>query len=565
MIHDRTAAAAPSPNPPPAPPPPPRKSSATVHLCAGVYLDEEFRNRVLRDVYHRPHRALAPNPGADAVPVVQHALRARRITLVRAAVTLVLALLALVIAPGSILAAIAILMVWQLVVSTARLTVDAARYTRTGEGRPWRLAIRFVLTALLAAAAAFLLTATGALALASGLEDASTASTQAPPSGGAEVSPVLWLVLLALITVGFELGAVHLLKTVPDSAEPPAGHDPRLGRIAANRDPQVVNYAADRSPFVGSGTELATWQFALPLRPKRGPAGDHDRPWPHFDTVSLSRHVKDAIAELAHDTSHSRHLPGLRLTDHVFVSGHDTVQPTHGVGELAASGYPHRSLQEVQNDPTTPIRHYLRCQIVSWDGELVTTVFMHTALQGETLYLEFSSFMLPPTKAAYHAFGRESLGRTAAMAWGAVRSLVRLPAVTGRGIADLAAVAREGLRRRGQSGAPQWAVRGSDDFGAEFGIRELGSDEDEHHYFQHRDVVKYTKILERQLLATVVDYLSDKIDVAELTNRAETIINAGVVNYGHLQAGAVGPGAAATVGAIGEGSGGTVRITEGAT
>ncbi len=563
MIHDRTAAPAPPQHPPPQPPP--RKTSATVHLCAGVYLDEEFRNRVLRDVYHRPHRALAPNPGADAVPVVHHALRARRMVLVRATVTLALGLLAFLIAPASILATIAILVLWQLVVSVIRLLTDASRFVRTGDGRPWRLIVRFVLTAALAMAAGFLLTMTGALSLAAALEDSSTVSgTAPPPSGGPEVSPMLWLVLLALITIGFELGSVHAIKTVPVGTETPPSHDPLLGRIAVNADPQVVNYAADRSPFVGSGTELATWQFALPLRPKRNPTGGHDRPWPHFDTVSLSRHVKDAIAELAHDTSHSRHLPGLRLTDHVFVSGHDTVQPTHGVGELAASGYPHQSLEEIQNDPTTPIRHYLRCQIVSWDGELVTTVFMHTALQGETLYLEFSSFMLPPTKAAYHAFGRESLGRTAAMAWGAVRSLTRLPAITGRGLADLAAAVREGLSRRGRSDTPRWAVRGSDDFGAEFGIRELGSDEDEHHYFQQRDVVKYTKILERQLLATVVDYLSDKIDVAELTNRAETIINAGVVNYGHLQAGAVGPGATATVGAIGDDSDGTVRITEGA-
>jgi hypothetical protein len=53
-----------------------RTGEATRHLCAGMYLEREFRNTVIRQVHNHPHHGVAPSYGFDLVPVVMHAWRA---------------------------------------------------------------------------------------------------------------------------------------------------------------------------------------------------------------------------------------------------------------------------------------------------------------------------------------------------------------------------------------------------------------------------------------------------------------------------------------------------------
>lgn len=71
------------------------------------------------------------------------------------------------------------------------------------------------------------------------------------------------------------------------------------------------------------------------------------------------------------------------------------------------------------------------------------------------------------------------------------------------------------------------------DHGAILSLRELGTDPGNHNYFQNRDVVKYSTILERRVFAEVLDFLEDQqVDTSEYRARAQTIINNGVVSYG---------------------------------
>ena len=68
---------------PTAPPYPEDPTTATRHLCAGVYIDDIFRNEILREVYYKPRRIMAPSYGFDAVPVLAHSLRARNAAIIR--------------------------------------------------------------------------------------------------------------------------------------------------------------------------------------------------------------------------------------------------------------------------------------------------------------------------------------------------------------------------------------------------------------------------------------------------------------------------------------------------
>ncbi|AJC61108.1 hypothetical protein [Streptomyces sp. 769] len=54
------------------------RSEATRLLCAGVYFDGQFRHRVIQELVEHEERPIAPSLGYDALPVLAHALRARR-------------------------------------------------------------------------------------------------------------------------------------------------------------------------------------------------------------------------------------------------------------------------------------------------------------------------------------------------------------------------------------------------------------------------------------------------------------------------------------------------------
>ncbi|TGB05558.1 hypothetical protein [Streptomyces sp. MZ04] len=55
-----------------------RNTEATRLLCAGVHLDAVFRSRVVSELVDHAERPVAPPFGADVLPVLAHALRARR-------------------------------------------------------------------------------------------------------------------------------------------------------------------------------------------------------------------------------------------------------------------------------------------------------------------------------------------------------------------------------------------------------------------------------------------------------------------------------------------------------
>jgi hypothetical protein len=96
------------------------------------------------------------------------------------------------------------------------------------------------------------------------------------------------------------------------------------------------------------------------------------------------------------------------------------------------------------------------------------------------------------------------------------------------------------------------------DVGATRSVRELGAavktDEvvglrmnTDINYFQYRDVIKHSKVVERRLLATVLDFLHDHgIDTKDYEQRAITILNNGILH--------TGTGTVEVTGAVGQGA-----------
>ena len=63
-------------------------SNVTRLLCAGTYLDDEYRRAVIRELLIERYRNIAPSYGYDVVPVLGHALAAQRLRLMQSVITI---------------------------------------------------------------------------------------------------------------------------------------------------------------------------------------------------------------------------------------------------------------------------------------------------------------------------------------------------------------------------------------------------------------------------------------------------------------------------------------------
>ncbi|MCD0443995.1 hypothetical protein LO763_10205 [Glycomyces sp. A-F 0318] len=543
----------------PSPAPPPRTGTwATMFLCAGTYLDREYRDYVIDQIYMRPDRGIAPNPGADAAPVLRHALKVRRLEVLQQSILLSGLVFLLVAAANPLVPAVGLalwaLAGWPVLVLESRLgTSQAGRRSTSARPTRWpRLhagtAVGLFCLALFLAAAVAAITATALSAEAAGAEPAA-----ARPAAG--LLRDLELVIgggtaLGLIAAVFGLLRARGLISIPTDAGPPAPPDPRIAYIDEAQSAPVVAYGIGKHPFVGSGRLIGPWEFAIALRPKDA---DADMT---VDAVDLNRSVKASVQKLDARTGGAGALPNLALSDHLYVSGGAVLRPVRHAHELPHAGFPFQSLEEVQRSPVTAVRHYLRCTVSSWDGELVTTVLLHCALQGESLYVEFAGCILPPIAPRYHVFGEGRVPDWATLVAGALRGAASMPVLLVRSPFDSVHYLLRALRNAVRS--KHDGVRALRDRGAVHGVRELGTHWRWLDYFQYRDSVKYRGILELQFLDAITHYLrGNNVDTSELEQRVAAIMNTNIVNFGQFTAGAAGTGATAFTGAVGDGSSGT--------
>lgn len=509
-------------------------TSATRNLCVGAYIDKRFRSRVLRDVYAERRRALAPSYGFDAVAVLLHCRRAHALTI---GVDIVICVcLAFMLRSGllNLLGVVLLLVLWGLVVYLGRMLAALA-----GLDRERRIASPLQTVTVFAVFVALLTWYVDSLL--PGLLDSLTQwSDDMQRSGqvsdawfglGQFASPTsgkitFWtLVLFLVVAVEGWRRQVALEYLALDRQETPKR---RLTPFVERQNGNVTMYSG-YSPFLGAGQELRTWSFAL--RVSRIGGGEYDAA--PFNINDLLGHVREQLTALSLDSRSTAGLAGLTVQDHVF---HDAQGADRLTYEMTAP-----QVRRVVADPTTAARHYLVCQVVSWDGEVVTTVFVHVALQGRTLYLEFSAWMLPPTRSAFQMLRDSRNVQPTARFTAVSRALAALP---GRVLLAPFGLLRLLLAVTHAALSTLFEVSAADyDFGARTSIRELGAmplpktDPDSPYvpdnYFQSRDVVKYWKIVERRLIAAIFDFLhAHGVDTTEYTDRAVTVLNTGVMQFG---------------------------------
>ncbi len=529
-----------------------RLSNATRYLCAAAYLDPPFANSVIRELI-ASHRGVVPSLDFDLGPIIRHCLHARRITLVHDILLSTFLILGLFIAP------IATILV--LIIAFIVGLLPGARQGRR------RVSGKFLAAAGIAAAVIViivLLILKLLLTLAVTTQSGSSLSASLVPSVlWFAVSVVVYLALTGVTQFGYTHAQYRTLSERLRYEAPPTQFpksndrvESRLAEVEAAQWGNVTLYGGE-NPFIGSGSQRGhVWSIAVQLD-RAHPARQNflarpaSRSYVPIDPVELHQVIRDRLLKLKEPSlPPNERISALTVEDHVVGEGlrrwdSPLIDPAE------KTPYSQASLEAIQaliRHPQAGLRYYQRVCLsdkgppVLSDGQeviegadqgIVVSAFVHLAVEGRMLYLEFVTMILPPIWRPYQVIDRlpvVSSGKFLTTVIGeAARSLFRDTIRAPVGIVSaLRLMSRERRSFEDEAASSTYHVVG--DFGARTSVRELGAAPSPDTYIQKLDAEKYTKIVERLLTETVLDFLAAKgVDTSAFAMGTSTIINNGTV------------------------------------
>ncbi|MFE9633820.1 hypothetical protein [Streptomyces sp. NPDC006463] len=401
----------------------PSKSEAGRLLCAGVYLDTAYRERVIDELYVHEERFTAPSYGFDAARVLAHALRARRIEMAWAVAVVAVWALGLLLLQTFIV----FLIVPGLLLSGAG---QIKRYRdRTGRGSRiveyvlrgyavwmlgnvlWGVVAGFAdgrVAPLRFSEAGFFFPFLGGVIA----RDPLGIFLEWPRMGrfyGEAYSWVAVLVFLLLTTVaGLQRG--HLARVLHlslDREEYAAGAGDlvvtgrRFGRARARiqriQHAPLVLYDVG-NPFCGAGRAHLPWQLSVELRPRGD--GEVDE----LDNAQIVDRIRPRLEALRIPSPHGSPEAEASVLDRLreLVIDECVFLPADGLPDVDSLDLSHEAFAEHRatavEEGGERRRHFLRVRIGGWDENLVVTVFIRVHTQGGMLMLEVAPHVLLPVR-----------------------------------------------------------------------------------------------------------------------------------------------------------------------
>ncbi|MFE9554034.1 hypothetical protein ACFYOD_11200 [Streptomyces sp. NPDC006703] len=466
------------------PPVHPALSEATRLMAAGAYLDEEYRDAVIDELYVHEERIVAPSLGFDAARVLAHALRARNLEIAWSLGILVLWVLGVVVTDYAFL----VILVPCLLLGAARLirgTARPASWYRTVPAFLLRWWARLMLALFVIAVVVSLFggysssshnysSNYGSYGNGSGFGDSYGSPGPVPQvlggpaalvgSGAIDLanqgfSPGLaWGILACFAVLALCVGVQRAQfarimagelspEGFKDFAADPAqatanGRFHRLAAmIRAEQHARLAVYRA-HAPFRGAGDAFDPWSVSIQLRPRKSLG---DQAPARVGNAEILRMVEPLIARLrvpaptavAQGADVRDRLRQLEMTEYVFL-------PADGLPSRAHAPYRDGDFEEHRaaalEEGGEARRHFLRIRVGGWEEHLVTTVFVRVHTQGGMLVLELAPHVLPPLRedffradrAAHDFRCRNPLGKAA---WALLRtpaSALRCLVVLGR-------------------------------------------------------------------------------------------------------------------------------------
>ncbi|MEU7041759.1 hypothetical protein AB0A77_11980 [Streptomyces varsoviensis] len=542
-------------------------TAATRHLCTGVYVDERFRDLVIKEVCTTPHRRVAPSYGFDIVPVMRHAWRAAALTAsVRMAVVGAVVVPTLAGAlPAALLIACGLALLWLLHLTTLvremeremeREPASRRKSERRGLGpvlgrRPRRLATLLLPQTLLLlrrkAEKARARKRLGAIALSLTL----TALTIALLHPGHAVSALRVAVGIALLCLAVGASRQLILNRILCT---PRLRPVRLSRREHAADIQQEHVCAvyrrprhseddeddltrftlfgEESPFIGAGELVYQWnppmsiQLLRPSEEEDTPLHELEHPVPPFQAHELVDYLREAVQLLDTDEQDVR-LPA-QVRDRVYIAETDVAVDR----ALLPSEFSAAELRAIIDTPGSKQHHFLEVITPAEGSEFVATVLLHVSLQGRTLSISTAACVLAHTPRSFQRTAEFGHHGAIAVLWAALRELAALPSEIHRSwrVAHyLYTVGKAAVLPRDLTSTPIRNVL----IGSRLSVREKSAQAWSKIQLEKSDILGRMKTIEQRLLHAAGDFLYSKdVDISEFNSRALKIINSGIFSFG---------------------------------
>ena len=313
---------------------------------------------------------------------------------------------------------------------------------------------------------------------------------------------------------------------------------PALMKGLPKPDQNLVVYAGF-SPFVGAGFDLGGWSFALDVSRPKNELG-LVRVVDEFEIGDLYKEIEDGFANLK--------LPGLRVADLYFVSGSDIRNDRMILPDPVGKPVQHLAQDDLKSIDDFRIRQYKHLSVSAWGNDITFSIFLRCVKRGKTLFVEAARYLLPPVDVRYRS-SNQSVHTSWSVIFVMVISALVLGPIYGfltwlfllskfmNSVSQLFGIEQRKLRNEVKEN-PNF------NYGVASSLRQDVTGSDYLHYFQKSDREMFVKILDNQILETLLDFLDEhNIDTSQLRERQTTILNSGVIGNVTGQAVAVGQGA----------------------
>jgi hypothetical protein len=507
-------------------------------LSAGVYFDAGFRRRVIEELVEHEERPVAPSLGIDALPVLTHALRARRMEAeagallllcwaafiglwlggVGSAATFPLLSLPWFVAYG-ILCALAWTKRGASGVGVAVFTLDRATIKEATRGRlkmllPVVTPLAGVVYAVIVAAALF------------GGRDAWTAAV----FPFVLALPVLWHRRRVTAVMCHELGRAAY-PAAPRAVFTDSEQWRRIGAAIDREQHSPLTIYDPFRPFIGAGKPYEPWSLVVELKPAAGSqaaAGPGTARLTGREVIDL---ITPRIRALRDSAAASRdRLRSLEIDEFVYLPAglrrENVVYEPDSVRQ---------HLDGAVGEGGEARRHFLRIRVGAWDEQIVVSVLVRVHTQGGMLVLEVVPHVLTPVRPEFRAVDViEARGEDDVVRDG-LRGLLASPAANVAAGASLLSTAISVFRT--WLADPQHAFPD----GPATSVRELGSVRDVS-LFQEMDVSRYVKTIQDRIASGVREALRQKgYATGEFEQRIVNVSSGGVF-IGAMSGGAVATG-----------------------
>ena len=149
------------------------------------------------------------------------------------------------------------------------------------------------------------------------------------------------------------------------------------------------------NPFIGSGTNIGGWSFALDLSTPKEELGQK-LIVKEFELEELYNFLDDSLKTLD--------FKGLKIKDTLYVNGSDIRDEKWILPQIFTRPIRKSSKDKLKyylDRSDSRIRFYKWIQVYDWGNELVVSYFLRFAKRGKNLFIELSVFLLTPLKDTY--------------------------------------------------------------------------------------------------------------------------------------------------------------------